>query len=54
MSYMKKNRQKTGNQTRSLRAHDLVSVRGGDNGVIHLDVTVGGGAPRDNGVIHLE
>lgn len=49
---MKKQRQKTGNQTRSLRAQDLAAIRGGGNGVISADGISGGGiAPYDNGVI---
>ena len=34
-----------------LQAHDLAQVRGGTNGVIHSDLA---GAPRDNGVIHIQ
>jgi hypothetical protein len=51
---MKKNRQNTGNQTRSLQAQDLSAVRGGDNGVIHMQAIVGGGRANDNGVIQIQ
>jgi len=55
MSHMKKNREKPARQTRTLQAPDLAAVRGGDNGVIHIEV-VGGGKPiaDDNGVIHMQ
>jgi hypothetical protein len=56
---MKKNRQKASTRTpivdRQLHAHDLARVRGGDNGVLHMQGVVGGGvSTNDNGVIHME
>jgi hypothetical protein len=54
---MKKSRQKTGNQTRSLRAQDLSSVSGGDIWLNHATarggkaIVVGGVSPHDDGVI---
>jgi hypothetical protein len=51
MPAMKKPRQKTA-RSPQLQAQDLASVRGGDNGVIHGNATVGGGiGAHDNGVI---
>jgi hypothetical protein len=49
---MKKSRQKTNHQRRSLQPQDLAAVRGGDNGTIHVNVggdgnTVGGGGVHD-------
>jgi hypothetical protein len=42
-----------GVRSRGLQAQDLAQVRGGDDGVIHAQVT-GGRAPNDNGVIHVQ
>ena len=49
---MKKQRQKTSSAPRGLGARDLAAVRGGENGVIHMQTIAV--APRENGVIHLE
>ena len=51
---MKRNDKKLSRRPRSLQARDLAAVRGGDNGLLHMDVIVGGGLPNDNGVIHME
>jgi hypothetical protein len=52
---MKKTSQKTRVRSPQLQPQDLAAVRGGENGVIHAQVTVGGGiSPHDNGVIHME
>ncbi len=48
---MKKNRQKTVNRTHTLQPQDLASARGGENGVIHMQVVAG--MSRDNGVLHM-
>jgi hypothetical protein len=48
---MKKNRQKTGDRSLSLRARDLASVRGGQDGVLHDQAIGGGVSPHDDGVI---
>ncbi len=50
---MKQHHRKPDKRTRTLQVQDLAAVRGGDNGVIHLDVIVGGGvSPHDDGVVH--
>ena len=49
---MKKPHKKTADRPQTLRIRDLASVRGGENGVIHMQVAAGG-LPRDNGVIHM-
>ena len=53
---MKKNHQQPVRQTRTLQAQDLASVRGGDNGVLHMDAIVGGGKviANENGVLHMQ
>jgi hypothetical protein len=45
--------QSTAVRLHGLQARDLAQVRGGDNGVLHMQV-VGGPAPNDNGVIHMQ
>ena len=50
---MKKHHEKRGNRPQSLSAQDRASVRGGQDGVIHAQITVGGGiGAHDNGVIN--
>lgn len=53
---MKKPGQKTPCRMQRLQPQDLAAVRGGDNGTLHMDTTIGGGgaAPSDNGVIHMQ
>lgn len=51
---MKKPAQKTIRRMRSVQVHDLASVSGGDNGVIHMETLTGGASPDDNGVIHIQ
>jgi hypothetical protein len=55
---MKKHRQKASSKApildRQPQAQDLVRVRGGENGVIHMDaVDRGRVSTNDNGVIHM-
>ncbi len=49
-----KQKQKPARRTPILSVQEFAAVRGGENGVIHLDAIVGGGSPRDNGVIHMQ
>ncbi|HEX3763809.1 MAG TPA: serine hydrolase [Kofleriaceae bacterium] len=51
---MKKSRQRTESRPRSLQSQDLASIRGGDNGVLHMQlVPAGPPVPNDNGVLHM-
>jgi hypothetical protein len=49
---MKKS-QKAAAGPRDLQAQDLAQVRGGEDGVIHAQLT-GGRAPNDNGVVPVQ
>lgn len=51
MKPMKKPQQKPRARSPHLNAQDLAEVRGGENGVIVVNVVVGGGVAADNGVI---
>jgi hypothetical protein len=49
---MKKSRQKTNDQTRSLRAQDLAAIYGGDSSVLHGNAIASGGQPTLDGALH--
>jgi hypothetical protein len=55
---MKKNRKPSSKALivdRQLQAQGLALVRGGDNGVLHMQTVVGGGvSANENGVIHAQ
>jgi len=53
---MKKPHKKTADRPQALRIRDLATVRGGDNGLLHMDAIVGGGKviADENGVIHMQ
>ena len=49
---MKKPSQKPRARSLELAAQDLAAIRGGDNGVIHMEHIGTGPLPADNGVVH--